>query len=114
MHLKFNRLICFGLLLLLPRLLLAQQVRIQDIQKKLDSLSRTIPGINQKVQLQVVGGSIQQYLSGISSSNGLSISIDPKLNFIITDTFNDITASNILVFLAQKYNLDVSIVGSII
>jgi type IV pilus assembly protein PilQ len=64
--------------------------------------------------LQVVGGNIQQYLEGIASSNGLSISIDPRLNFAINDSFTGVTASNILVFLAQKYNLDVTIIGSII
>jgi len=113
MHKKFTRLILILLIFCCPFKLLAQS-RIQTLQKKLDSLSKNVPGLNQKVQLQVVGGSIQQYLSGIASSNGLSISIDPKLNFAINDSFNDVTASNILVFLAQKYNLDVNIVGSII
>lgn len=114
MHKKFTRLILVLLIFWCPFKLLAQQNRIQILQKKLDSLSKIVPGLNQKVQLQVVGGSIQQYLSGIASSNSLSISIDPKLNFPINDSFNDVTASNILVFLAQKYSLDVNIVGSII
>src|SRR6185503_530972 len=108
MHKKFTRLIIISLVLLIPCKLLAQQGRIQLIQKKLDSLAKTIPGLNQKVQLQVIGGTIQQYLLGISSSNNLSISVDPKLNFSINDAFNDVTASNILVFLAQKYNLDIN------
>ncbi|HTD39060.1 MAG TPA: hypothetical protein VK671_00465, partial [Mucilaginibacter sp.] len=114
MHKRFTRLIIILLLFCSPFKLLAQQSRIQTLQKRLDSLSKSVPGINQKVQLQVVGGGVQQYLAGIASSNGLSISIDPKLNFTINDSFNDVTASNILVFLAQKYNLDVNIVGSII
>jgi len=111
---KIIRLILILLIFCCPFNLLAQQSRIPVLQKKLDSLSKTVPGLTQKVQLQVVGGSIQQYLSGIASSNGLSISIDPKLNFVINDSFNDVTASNILVFLAQKYNLDINVVGSII
>ncbi|MFI5161954.1 MAG: secretin and TonB N-terminal domain-containing protein [Sphingobacteriales bacterium] len=96
-----------------PFSLLAQQNRIPALQRKLDSLSRVVPGLNQKVQLQV-NGSLQQYLAGISSSNNLSISVDPKLSFIVNDTFNDVSALNILVFLAQKYNLDISVVGNII
>jgi len=94
--------------------MLAQQTpRIQAIQHKLDSLGRFVPGLKQTVSLQV-NGSIQQYLMGISSSNGLSISVDPKLTFNINDNLNDVTATNILVFLAQKYNLDISVIGSII
>ncbi|MDB5008363.1 MAG: outD [Mucilaginibacter sp.] len=102
------------LLFVCPFSIMAQQTsRVKIIQKKMDSLARTVPGLNQKVSLQV-NGSIQQYLLGISSSNNLSISVDPKLSFPINDNLNDVTASNILVFLAQKYNLDITVVGAII
>src|SRR6185312_8108455 len=102
MHKKPCSLIIFSLWLLLPICALAQAPRIQNIQKKLDSLSATMPGLKQKVQLQVVGGSIQAYLTGIASSNNLNISIDPKLTLNVSDSFNDATAANILVFMAQK------------
>ncbi|HJP62270.1 MAG TPA: hypothetical protein VJ844_02455 [Mucilaginibacter sp.] len=114
MHKRITWLVTVCLFLFCPFKIFAQQGRIQVIQKKLDSLSKTAPGLNQKVQLQIVGGSIQQYLIGISSSNSISISVDPRLSFAINDSFNDVSASNILVFLAQKYNLDMTIVGSII
>lgn len=114
MQKKLIRILFFILLFTCPLKMLAQQnTRIQVIQRKLDSLSRTVPGLNQKVQL-FLNGTLQQYLMGISSANGLSISVDPKLSFAVNDNFTDVTATNILVFLAQKYNLDVAIVGSII
>ena len=114
MQKKLIRILFIILLFTCPLKMLAQQnTRIQAIQRKLDSLSRTVPGLNQKVQL-FLNGTLQQYLMGISSSNGLSISVDPKLSFAVNDNFTDVTATNILVFLAQKYNLDIAIVGSII
>jgi type IV pilus assembly protein PilQ len=114
MHKKFTRLLFILLLFICPLQIFAQQTaRIQAIQNKLDSLARTVPGLNQKVYLQV-NGTIQQYLLGISAANNLSISVDPKLSFPINDNLNDVTATNILVFLAQKYNLDITIVGAII
>lgn len=114
MHNKFTRLIFLLLFICFAGKTYGQQGRIAAIQKKLDSLSKNVPGLNQKVQLNVIGGTIQQYISGIASSNGLSISVDPKLNFAISDSYNDVTAANILTFLAQKYNLDVNVVGTII
>jgi len=114
MHNKFTHLVLIIVITCFAQAAYAQQGRITAIQKKLDTLSKTVPGLNQKVQLNVIGGTLQQYLSGIASSNGLSISVDPKLNFTVSDSYNDITASNILTFLAQKYSLDISIVGSII
>src|ERR1700712_4387441 len=114
MQKKLIRIIFILLLFICPLKMLAQQnIRIQAIQRKLDSLSKTVPGLNQKVQL-FLNGTLQQYLMGISSSNGLSISVDPKLSFPVNDNFTDVTATNILVFLAQKYNLDITITGTII
>jgi type IV pilus assembly protein PilQ len=57
---------------------------------------------------------LQQYLLAVSKSANVSISVDPKLNFNIFDSLNDVTVSNVLVFLAKKYDLDISVVGSII
>ena len=88
--------------------------RIQGIHQKLDNLSARVPGLNQKVQLLVTGVSLREYLNAIARSNNLSISADPSLNFTVSDTFNGVTAANILVLLAQKYNLDLAVVGSII
>jgi type IV pilus assembly protein PilQ len=115
MYKKFTRLLFILLLLSCPLRMLAQQnSRVQAIQKKLDSLSKTVPGLNQKVQLQVVGASLQQYLIGLSNSNSISISVDPQLNFAINDDLKNVSAENILVFLAQKYNLEMTVVGSIV
>jgi type IV pilus assembly protein PilQ len=115
MYKKLTRLLFFILLLSCPFRLLAQQSdRVQAIQKKLDSLSKTVPGLNQKVQLQVAGASLQLYLIGISNANSISISVDPQLSFSINDDLKNVTAENVLVFLAQKYNLDMTIVGPII
>ena len=103
------------LLLLFPLRMFAQsQDRIVLIEQKLETLTVDVPGLEQKVQLQVTGVTIQQYLSALSKANNISISVDPKLDFKIYDTFNGVTAANILVLLAKKYQLDISVVGSII
>ena len=106
-------LICF--IWLIPLHTRAQnQDRIALIQQKLDNLDVDVPGLDQKVQLLVTGVTIQQYLNALAKVSNISISIDPKLNFTIYDTFNDVTPANILVLLAKKYDLDISVVGSII
>jgi len=114
MYKKFT-LIILILTTLLPYKLWAQtKDRTQIIQQRLDAIAVDVPGLDQKVQLMVTGISIVDYLNALAKSNKLSISIDPKLNFTVYDTFNGVTATNILVLLAQKYNLDISTVGSII
>lgn len=112
-----KKLTCFIIftLLLCPRLLLAQSPdRIQQLQEKLETLAATVPGLHQKVQLSISNVSIQDYLNALSKANGISLSIDPKLTVRVNNNFTDVTAINVLVFLARQYNLDVSIVGSIL
>jgi type IV pilus assembly protein PilQ len=115
MYKKFTRVVFFLLIFFLPLTLWAQDfARAQIIQQRLEAISVDVLGLNQKVKLSLTGVSIQDYLNALSKSNNLSISIDPKLNFVMYDSFNDVTASNILLLLAQKYNLDIKTVGSII
>lgn len=115
MQKKYTLLLLIFLTLALSSNLLAQQKdRIQIIQQRLDSMAVMNTGLKQIVQLSFNNVSIQDYLLALGRTNNISISIDPKLNFIINDSFSRVTALNILVFLAKKYNLDLAIVGSII
>ncbi|MDB5002078.1 MAG: ral secretion pathway protein GspD [Mucilaginibacter sp.] len=101
--------------LLCPLITLAQkQDRIQIIQQRLEDIAVSVPGINQNVNLQLTGIPIRDYLNALNKANKLSISIDPQLTFIVSETVNNVPASNVLAFLAKKYNLDINTVGSII
>jgi type IV pilus assembly protein PilQ len=98
-----------------PSKILAQkQDRIQIIQQRLDDISVSVPGLTQNVNLQITGVPIRDYVNALSKSNKLSISVDPQLSVVISETLNNVPASNILAFLAKKYNLDINTVGSII
>ncbi|MDT3403743.1 type II secretion system protein GspD [Mucilaginibacter terrae] len=114
MALFAKRLITFIAIIFCPLLLRAQQDRIELLQQKLEKLSVSVPGLNDAVQLSISGASVQDFLYALSKSNGLSISVDPKLNFKVNNSFNNVTALNILVFLAKQYNLDITPVGSIL
>ena len=115
MRKKYTQILFALLILVLPIKLFAQQKdRIQVIQRKLDSMAISTTGLGQSVQLTFSNVTIQDYLLALGRTNNISISIDPKLNFTINDSFTGVTAANILVFLAKKYSLEVAIVGSII
>lgn len=112
---NYSKVFLLFLIINLPLRLLAQQTdRVQLVQKRLDSLAQTVTGLKQSVQLAITGVSIQDYLIALGKTNNLSISVDPKLNFTVNDTFSGVAAGNIIVFLARKYNLDISVIGAII
>ncbi|OOQ58386.1 general secretion pathway protein GspD [Mucilaginibacter pedocola] len=101
---------------MLPLFGLAQQPgnRLQNLQNRLDSLAEFIPGLNQKVQLSITGVPVQQYLKALGKASNISFYVEPSVNLVVNNTLSNVTASNILVLLAQQYNLDISNTGLIL
>lgn len=114
MRVKIWHLFVFVVLLWPGKVLAQKQDRIDIIQQKLDGLSVSVPGLAEQVQLNLTGVTIRDYVNVLNKVNKLSISIDPQLNFVVSESVNNVPASNIIAFLAKKYNLDVNVVGSII
>ncbi|QHS56505.1 type II and III secretion system protein [Mucilaginibacter sp. 14171R-50] len=109
---------CFyGVILLIcfSRPVYAQdQDRIKVIESQLSALSQQAPGLKQKVQLLVTGLPMRDYLNALARATNINISADPSLTGPVYDTFNGVTAAEIIAFLAYKYTLEVNITGSII
>lgn len=88
--------------------------RFIELEEKLTELSKTTPGLLEKVDFSVSGVSIQEFLRAIAESSGLNINIDPQLNQKVYNNFSDEKVINILLFLAKEYDLDIRNVGSIL
>jgi len=110
-------LICTLLLLLQVNTLLAQtpesEERVRRVEERLRNLAITVPGLNQKVQINLSNVSAQEFLRALAQSNNLNINIDPNLNFKVFNNFTNETALNVLVFLTKEYGLDINLIGSI-
>ncbi|TKC60412.1 general secretion pathway protein GspD [Pedobacter hiemivivus] len=87
--------------------------RVRIVEERLKNLAITVPGLNQKVQLNVSNVSVQEFLRALAQANNLNINIDPSLNFKVYNNFTNETALNVLVFLTKEYGLDINLVGSI-
>ena len=87
--------------------------RVRLVRERLNNLAVLVPGLSQKVQMNVSGVSVQEFLRALAQSNNLNINIDPQLNFKIFNNFTNETALNVLVFLVKEYNLDINLIGSI-
>lgn len=83
------------------------------VENRLRSLAITVPGLNQKVQMNVSNVSVQEFLRALAQANNLNINIDPQLDFKIYNNFTNETALNVLLFLSKEHALDINLVGSI-
>lgn len=88
--------------------------RARMVEERLKNLSITVPGLNQKVQMNVSNVSAQEFLRALAQANNLNINIDPNLNFRVYNNFTNETALNVLVFLVREYGLDINMIGSIL
>lgn len=87
--------------------------RAQIVEERLRNLAITVPGLNQKVQMNVSNVSVQEFLRALAQANNLNINIDPNLNFRVYNNFTNETALNVLVFLTKENGIDINLVGSI-
>ena len=87
--------------------------RERQVESRLRSLAVTVPGLNQKVQMNVSNVSVQEFLRALAQANNLNINIDPSLDFKIYNNFTNETALNVLIFLSKEHALDINLVGSI-
>ncbi|HEX8562830.1 MAG TPA: hypothetical protein VF676_07620 [Flavobacterium sp.] len=104
-----------AILLLFTCSLFAQESRITKIKYTIDSLTGEIPGLSQKLNVNVTESSLGSFLLAVSEVHKVNLSVDPSLNsVIIINNFTDVTVADMLVFLCKEYNLGIDITGNII
>lgn len=91
----------------------AQQDRFIAIENKLKELAKTTPGLNDKVELSVNGVAIQEFIRAMATTNNLNVSVDAGLTTKIVNNFTNVSVSDVLLFLAKKYDLEISFIGNI-
>src|SRR4051812_29515159 len=89
------------------------QGRFDTLQTRLNELSKTTPGLKETVDLSFSNTPIQEFLKTMATNNNVNISVDPALNVKITNNFSNVTASDVLLFVCKKYDLDLLFIGNI-
>ncbi|MCO6147916.1 type II secretion system protein GspD [Flavobacterium sp. NRK1] len=105
------------LLVIIPFVILTPALAQQDTSlliAKFDELSKTKPGINEIIKTDVSGLILNDFISTIASEHQLNVSVDADLNQIVNNNFFDVTVKDVFVFLAEKYDLDVTFMSNII
>jgi type IV pilus assembly protein PilQ len=89
------------------------QDRFDVMEEKLNQLAKDYPGINDKVELSMSGTSIQEYIRAIGVNSNLNVNVDPTLDIKLTNNFSKVSAKEVFLFLAKRYDLDILFVGPI-
>ena len=83
------------------------------IEQKLNELSTSVKGLNEKVQLSVTDLTLQEFVRGIAVAHKLNVSIDPNIHVNLYNNFADAIVKDVLIFLCRKHKLNIDFIGSI-
>ncbi len=94
---------------------IGQDNRIQQIKYNIDALTTDVPGLAQKVNINVKETTLSSFLLAVSEVHKVNISVEPSLSSIsIINNFTDVTVADLLVFLCKEYDLKIDFTGNII
>ncbi len=88
--------------------------RFVKIEKQLEQLSKTEPGLSEKIELSVSDLDIQEFIRAIANANKINIHISPDLNMKISNNFSNVSVSSVLSFLCRQYDLNIDFYNNIL
>ncbi|WP_271784810.1 type II secretion system protein GspD [Aquimarina algiphila] len=89
--------------------------RVATIENKLQLLNVDIPGLAEKVNVNISNTSLLNFLRAVSQVHKININLSNELNDItIVNGFNNVTVQDLLVFLVKEYRLDIAFTGNIL
>lgn len=103
------------LFLLVFQFSFSQENRIQQLQNRIEAISADVPGLSEKVNINIKEATLSSFLLAISEVHKLNISVAPNLAQVnIVNNFTDVKVGDLLIFLCKEYNLMIDFSGSII
>lgn len=85
-----------------------------EFDKQLTELAKTQVGLLQKVQVNVSGITLSDFITAIAFEHNLNVSVDDQLKAIVVNNFYDALVKDVFVFIVKKYELETEVIGSII
>jgi type IV pilus assembly protein PilQ len=91
-----------------------QKMSLQDVSKKLDVLAQTKKSLNEPMRIDLSGLTLYDFLNTIAEEHQLNMSVDSRLNQIVSSNFYDIKVKDVILFLIKTHHLEVRFINTII
>jgi len=89
--------------------------RINTIENQLELLKVDYPEFEEAVSVNISHTTLSNLLLAISKVHGINLNVSPELETInVINNFSNVSIADLLVFLAQEYNLEIQFTGNII
>lgn len=102
-------------LLFICQFTFSQENRIQQLKNNIDAISTDVPGLSEKINVNIKEASLSSFLLAVSEVHKLNISVAPNLTQInIVNNFTNVTVGDLLLFLCKEYQLNIDFTGNIL
>lgn len=88
--------------------------RIEELRTALTLSLADNPGLEKPVDLSVSKAPLGEFIRALGIKNKVNLSVDQALEGVVSNTFSQVTVMDVLLFLAEQYELDFNITGGII
>lgn len=89
--------------------------RVLSLETTLDSLTKLVPGLNERVDFSINNTELPVFLRAIASEHKINISIAQSLSQIkVSQNFSNASVKNVLLYLCKEFDLKIDVLGSII
>lgn len=99
--------------LLFTNIVSAQQ-DVNLLGQKLDELSVQKKGLNEPIKIDISGLSLHDFIASLAEEHQLNVDVDSDLNQPVVNNFFDVTVKDVIIYLVQKYDLEVTFMNNII
>jgi len=89
------------------------QERFVDIRRTLETVSKDVIGLTEKVAFSVSNISVAEFLRGIGNAHNLNISVNSNVGGTVINNFSDAKVIDVFVHLCMEYDLNIKVVGTI-
>jgi type IV pilus assembly protein PilQ len=113
-----RKFICIAFAIFSLQLALAQEydpTRVAQIEAQLSSLEADIPGLTEKINIDLQQAKLSTFLLAISEVHKINIDVHPELgNTEIINNFKNVEVIDVLIYLCKNQNLRIDQTGTIL
>ena len=113
-----RHIICIAFAIFSLQLALAQEYdpeRIGQIEAQLSSLEADVPGLTEKINIDLQQAKLSTFLLAISEVHRINIDVHPELGSTeIINSFKDVEVIDVLIYLCKNQNLRIDQTGTIL
>ncbi len=85
-----------------------------NIENNFTEIAKTKEGLNEKIRIDISGLTLYDFITAIAEEHELNVSVDNALSDIVNSNFYDVEVKDVLLFLIEKYDLEVRFINSIV